>query len=152
MIIVTDDFVLTIINFEEIISDTLNNFRKSIIQKFKPNCERDVQDYFTIFYDIKGYNFLKEKESVLYFGKNFTPDFTYPILNVAVELKFVNDEEKIQKVREQLSADIAAYSTRWKDILIVVYDKGGNIRNVDRFTKDFHRDGDIRVRCIVIKE
>ena len=79
MIIVTDDF-------EEIISDTLNDFRKSIIQKSKPKCERDVQDYFTIFSDIKGYNFLKEKEIVLYFGKNFTPDFTHPILNVAVEL------------------------------------------------------------------
>jgi len=149
MTIVTDTFILRIINFDEIVNDILKNFRKNISEP--PTCERDVQKHFRNFYDVIEYNFLKEKERVTYCGKDFVPDFTYLILNMAIEIKFVNTKEKIKKIMEEMVTDIAAYSQKWKYILFIVYDKG-KIRNVDRFTREFHHDNDNKIRCIVIKE
>lgn len=151
MTIVRDSFVFRIINFEEIIIDLLKNFRTIIHKDNKPNREKDVQNLLNLFFDVREYNFLKEKERVSYCGKNYIPDFTHPILNMAIEVKFYSSGN-INTIRKELASIIGAYSQKWKKMLFIVYDKRGNIRNIKSFTKEFQRDDDLKIRCIVIKE
>ncbi len=137
------------IDFFEIIKDIEKNFRK--IVKSDPENERDVQDYLETFLDVKEYDFLREKESIDFSDKVFRPDFTEKLLNIALEVKFIDKKNKRTQIIEEMSADINPYSKKWRNILFLVYDKGGNIRDVDAFIKDFNQNGDIIMRCIVIK-
>jgi len=141
--------IITKHNFFEIIGDIEKNFRK--IVKKDPESERDVQDYLETFLDVKEYSFLREKENIEFSEKTFFPDFTQKKLSIAIEVKFLDKKDKIKSIIEGMSADIKPYSKKWKIILFLVYDKGGNIRDVDAFIKDFTQDGDTFIRCIVIK-
>jgi len=136
-------------DFFEIINDIEKNFRK--ILKSDPDNERDVQDYLETFLDVKEYNFLREKENIDFSKKVFIPDFTQKKLNIAIEVKFLDKKDKVKQIIEEMSVDINPYSKKWKNILFLVYDKGGNIRDIDAFIKDFNQDGDVIMRCIVIK-
>lgn len=136
-------------DFFEIIKDIEKNFRK--IVKSDPENERDVQDYLETFLDVKEYEFLREKENIDFSKKVFIPDFTQKKLSIAIEVKFLNKKDKVKQIIEEMSADINPYSKKWKNILFLVYDKGGNIRDIDAFIKDFNQDGDIIIRGIVIK-
>ncbi len=137
------------IDFFEIIKDIKKNFRK--IVKSDPESEKDVQNYLETFLDVKGYNFLREKENIEFSEKTFFPDFTQKKLNIAIEVKFLDKKGKASQIIEEMSADINPYSKKWKNILFLVYDKGGNIRDVDSFIIDFNKNGDAILRCIVIK-
>lgn len=136
-------------DFFEIIKDIEKNFRK--IVKNVPESERDVQDDLETFLDVKEYDFLREKENIEFSEKTYIPDFTQKKLNIAIEVKFLDKKAKVKHIIEEMSADINPYSKKWKNILFFVYDKGGNIRDVDSFVKDFNQDGDVIIRCIVIK-
>ncbi|MHA1437828.1 MAG: hypothetical protein ACTSPD_09625 [Promethearchaeota archaeon] len=72
-------------------------------------------------------------------------------LNIALEVKFVDKPEKKKSIIDEMNADIRAYSIKWKKILFLVYDIGGNIRDVDSYVRDFNQDGEITIHCIVIK-
>ncbi len=117
------------IDFFEIIKDIEKNFRK--IVKSDPENERDVQDYLETFLDVKEYDFLREKENIEFSEKTFFPDFTQKKLIIAIEVKFLDKKDKIKQIIEEMSADIQPYSKKWKNILFLVYDKGGNIRDID---------------------
>lgn len=136
-------------DFIEIIKDIEKNFRK--IVKDDPNNERDVQDFLETFFDVKDYDFLREKENIDFSKKVFIPDFTQKKLSIAIEVKFLDKKDKVKQIIEEMSADIKPYSKKWKNILFLVYDKGGNIRDVDSFIKDFNQDGDVIIKGIVIK-
>ncbi|NVM29173.1 MAG: hypothetical protein HWN65_10050 [Candidatus Helarchaeota archaeon] len=136
-------------NFFKIIKDIKKNYRKMF--KKKPTTELDVQDKLEIFLSVKEYGFNREKERVSFSSKSFEPDFTNEKLKAAIEVKFINNKEKIKSSIESMSADITPYSKIFKRILFLVYDIGGNIRDIDEFTKDFIKDGAILIRCIVIK-
>ncbi|MFX0059749.1 MAG: hypothetical protein ACFE75_04555 [Candidatus Hodarchaeota archaeon] len=136
-------------DFYEIIKDIEKNFRK--IVKVDPESEKNVQDYLETFLDVKEYEFLREKENIEFSEKTFFPDFTQKELSIAVEVKFLDKKEKKKQIIEEMSADIKPYSKKWKNILFLVYDKGGNIRDVDAFVKDLNQDEDVIIRCIVIK-
>ncbi len=146
-----EDFMKTIAktDFFEIIKDIEKNFRK--IVKSDPENERDVQDYLETFLDVKEYKFLREKENIEFSIKTFFPDFTQKKLSIAIEVKYLNKKDKGKQIVDEMSADIKPYSKKWKNILFLVYDKGGNIRDIDAFIKDFNQDGDVIMRCIVIK-
>ena len=135
--------------FQDIIQDINRNFRK--IVKSTPQKEKDVQDDLETFFDVKEYDFSREQEKVGFSDKSFEPDFTHEVLNIALEVKFVDKPEKKKSVIDEMSADIKPYSKRWKNILFLVYDVGGNIRDVDSYVKDFIQDREITIRCIVIK-
>lgn len=101
--------------------------------------------------DVKEYDFLREKENIEFSEKTFFPDFTQKKLSIAIEVKYLDKKVKAKQIIDEMSADITPYSKKWKNILFLVYDKGGNIRDVDAYVKDFNRDGDVIRRCIVIK-
>ena len=137
------------IDFFEIIKDIEKNFRK--IVKTEPNNERDVQDFLETFLDVKNYDFLREQESCEFSGKVYKPDFTQEEKSIAIEVKFLDKKDKVKQINEEMSADLNPYSKKWRNILFLVYDKGGNLRDVDAFIKDFNQDGDTITRCIVVK-
>lgn len=135
--------------YQDIIQDIVKNFRK--IVKTDPQKEKDVQDYLEAFLDVKEYCFLREKETTGHKIKSLIPDFTLQELNIALEVKFVDKPEKIKSIIDEMRADISGYSKIWKSIIFLVYDIGGNIRHVDNYVEDLNQDGDITVRCIIIK-
>ncbi len=135
--------------FQYFIQDILRNFRKIIYEE--PQNEKDVQKSLERFLAVKEYKFKREKESTGFSSKSFKPDFTNDDLSIAIEVKYIDKQEKVSVCVEGLSADIIPYSGKWKNLLFLVYDKGGNIRDVDEFSNDFSRDGDIKIRCIIIK-
>ncbi|MHA1380160.1 MAG: hypothetical protein ACTSRG_17440 [Candidatus Helarchaeota archaeon] len=137
------------VSFTSVINDIHNNFRKIIIKE--PNNEKDIQNYLEGFLAVKGYSFKREKESSAFSTRSFKPDFTNQNLSIAIEVKYVDSDDKAQNCIEEMSADIKPYSKNWKNILFLVYDKGGNIRDVDEYTNDFNQKGEISIRCIVIK-
>lgn len=137
------------IEFLTITDDIFKNFRKNVIKE--PQNEKDIQDYLEGFLAVKEYEFKREMESTAFSTKSFKPDFTNKKLKIAIEVKYVDNKNKVNECVEGMSADIKPYSKKWKNILFLVYDKGGNIRDVDDFTKDFNQNNNILIRCIVIK-
>lgn len=100
---------------------------------------------------MKEFGFLREKETVSFSGKSYRPDFTHEKLNIAIDVKFVDKPNKKKSIIDEMAADIKPYSKKWKFILFLIYDLGGNIRNIDGYVKDFIQNGDITIRCIIIK-
>jgi hypothetical protein len=39
-------------------------------------------------------------------------------------VKFTNDKHSASKAQEEISADIAAFKTKWSRVLVVIYDVG----------------------------
>jgi len=137
-------------DFYSIVEDIKKSFRK--IVKKQPSSENDIQDDLECFLDVKEYSFKREKESVGFSEKSFKPDFTNDELKAAIEVKFIDDKSKISRIIEEMSADMRPYSRRWKKILFLIYDVGGNLSDVDKFSKDFEKDARPTIRCVVIKQ
>lgn len=89
-----------------------------------PTREKEVQDVVATILRSLGVNFHREKETAPVGPKSFVPDFTVPNLNLAIETKLASPNHPASAVQEELTADIAAYRTRWKHLLVVVYDLG----------------------------
>ncbi len=136
--------------YYNLIEETKENFRATIIKE--PINESDVQDYYESFLKSNKFDFNREKDQVLFSEKLFVPDFTSDEFKMAIEVKFVKDNKTKSVVIEGMSADLKPYSKKWDKILYIVYDKGGNINDGRKFTKDFNEETDeLRTVCLVIK-
>ncbi|MHA1249394.1 MAG: hypothetical protein ACTSRP_05325 [Candidatus Helarchaeota archaeon] len=133
----------------QILSEIEKNFRKCINKE--PNSEKDIQDFLESFLHAKGYDFEREKENVNFSEKGFKPDFTFNKLEMVLEIKFIDSKKKKKKIIDEMSADLEPYSKKWKYIFFIVYDKGGYINDIERFTSDFNNNGEKIIRCVVIK-
>jgi hypothetical protein len=89
-----------------------------------PENERDVQDAVENVLNSIGIDFEREREVAPVGGKKFVPDFTVQELDLAVEVKLAKKGHGESAIQEELSADIAAYRTKWKHLLAVIYDLG----------------------------
>lgn len=137
------------VTFFSIMKDIKKNFRKVFYTQ--PMNEKDVQAGMQSFLAVNNYGFKREKDSVGFSEKGFEPDFTNNELSIAIEIKFLDAKEKVASIIEGMSADITPYAKKWGNILFVVYDRGGNIRDIDEFTKDFIQNKKPLIRCVVIK-
>ncbi len=89
-----------------------------------PSLERDVQDALEVILNALGFKFKREKESTAVGGKSFKPDFTLEDIDLALEVKLARQGHGAAEIQEEIAADIAAYRTKWKRILFVIYDLG----------------------------
>lgn len=92
----------------------------------------------------KGQDYDREVGRVKISAKEAVPDFIIMKLDFALELKLVNRASRVREVVDEINADIAAYSKRYRALLFIVYDLG-YIRDELEFRADLERSGNISV-------
>lgn len=102
------------------------SLRRAVFEK--PNHERDIQNNLEQLLIgrglTKGIDYDREKGRVKVSIKESIPDFIFPKLDLALEVKLSKDSAKSKAIVDEINADIRAYSTRFSRLLFVVYDLG----------------------------
>jgi hypothetical protein len=125
----------------------LAEFKLRMLIRSKPKKERDIQDAFEDLLNANDIVHSREKDSIEYSSKTYTPDFSVPEADLAVEIKLANAETHEKLLIAQINDDITAYGTKYGNILFVVYDCGF-IRDVERFVRSFEANGSVVVRVV----
>ncbi len=76
------------------------------------------------------------------------PDFIFPPLETALEVKLLKDRASVGPLIDEINADIQAYSLGYKAIVFVVYDLGV-LRDEVEFRRDLETTEGVKV--IVVK-
>ena len=107
----------------------------------RPEEERDVQNGFETLLAGADIVYERESDSIVYASKTYVPDFTFPGLQAALELKLCHRPDRETEILAEIDDEIAAYRTRYPHIVFGVYDLGF-IQDKDRFSRTFDaRDG-----------
>jgi hypothetical protein len=117
------------------------------VLRAKPNHEGEVQDAFEGLLVGANVPYKRETERVEYSSKTYTPDFTVPRINLAIELKLCNRQGREKEIIAEMNDDILAYGTKFANLLFVVYDLGF-VRDVDRFIRSFENNQNLVVRVV----
>jgi len=128
-----------------ILSTIQSQLRKSIREM--PNNEKMIQDSLETIFNVKGFEFLREKEHIEYSTKAYIPDFTFPSISTIVEVKFCNSQRKEKDIISEINDDILAYSAKYSNLIFVVYDTG-IIRDMDMFKGSFSEHPNVIVEVI----
>ncbi|GAH80325.1 unnamed protein product, partial [marine sediment metagenome] len=112
-----------------------------------PQDEREVRDKFEDMLVAVGFKYLREQETIDYSSKAYIPDFTFPGIDTALEIKLCNREGRETKIIAEINDDILAYKTRYPNIIFLVYDVG-HIRDIDRFKGDIESQEGVIVLVI----
>ena len=145
----------TKIGYSENETENLKNFLQSKLRAsiFElPKKEIDVQDAIEKLLIgrgmSKGIDYDREVGRVKVSSKEFIPDFIFPRLGLALEIKLCNKEGKMKRIIDEINADIKAYEKRYDRILFLVYDIGF-IRNEAEFKNGIEEGQKISV--IIVK-
>lgn len=114
-----------------------NSLRKAIRQI--PSSEEQIKDYFENLLIGAGIIYSRETDSIEYSSKTYTPDFTFPPIDLALEFKFCGNKEREKQIIVEINDDILAYQTKYKNLIFIVYDLGF-IRDIDRFVSSFEAE------------
>jgi hypothetical protein len=128
-----------------VLSTIQSQLRKSIRET--PNNEGMVQDHLETIFNVKGFDFLREKEHIEYSSKAYVPDFTFPSISATVEVKLCNSQRKEKDIISEINDDIVAYSTKYSNLIFIVYDIG-IIRDLDMFRGSFSKHPNVIVEVI----
>jgi hypothetical protein len=100
------------------------NLRKAVFHE--PEKEIDIQDAIEQLIIgrglIKGIDYDRETGRVKVSIKEVVPDFIFPRLGLALEVKLSKDKNKSHLIVDEINADIQAYSKQYSSILFVIYD------------------------------
>jgi hypothetical protein len=133
--------ILTLVDLAE------NRLRKTV--RGVPHKEKDVQDKFEDLLVGRGdIEYLREQERIAYSSKGYQPDFTFPKVRAALEVKLCDKPGKDKQIISEINDDIQGYKTKYPNLLFVVYDTGV-IRDVDMFKDDIEAEDGVIV--IVVK-
>jgi hypothetical protein len=118
-----------------------------------PESEREIQDaveQLLIGRGLqKGQEYDREVGRVKVSSKEAVPDFILHRLSLAIELKLIKNTGRIREVVDEINADVAAYSKRYRSLLFIVYDLG-YIRDEIEFRHDLEVAGNVAV--VVVKQ
>lgn len=128
-----------------VLSTIQSQLRKSI--RNEPNNEKTIQDSLETIFNVKGFDFLREKEHIEYSSKTYVPDFTFPSISAIVEVKLCNSQKREKDIISEINDDILAYGTKYSNIIFIVYDIG-IIRDVDMFRGSFSKHSNVIVEVI----
>jgi len=126
------------------------NLRRAIFRD--PQKEVDIQDAveqlligrgFT-----KGIDYDRETGRVKISIKEVIPDFIFPRLGLALEIKLSKDKDKSRAIVDEINADIRAYGKNYASILFAVYDLG-SIRDEVEFKQGLESTDETAV--IIVK-
>jgi hypothetical protein len=97
----------------------------------------------------KGVDYDREVGRVKVSAKEVIPDFILPRLSLAIEVKLVKVASRVREVIDEINADVAAYSKRYRTLLFIVYDLG-HIRDEIEFKHDLEDPGNVSI--VVVKQ
>jgi len=125
---------------EEGSSDTLKiitGVQRTLRKLFrtKPASEKEVRDKLEDLFNGQRLNFRREQEHISYSSKTYIPDFTFDDINCAVEGKFCDSDKREKEMIAEINDDIQAYSTKYKNLIFVIYDMGF-IRDEEKFKQN----------------
>ena len=123
-----------------------NKLRKTM--RTTPQDEKEVQDKFEDVLTSVDFKYLREQETITYSSKSYKPDFTFPGIDTALEIKLCNRAGREKDIIAEINDDILAYKTKYPNIIFLVYDLG-HIRDIDRFKTDIESQD--RVIVLIIK-
>ena len=126
------------------------NLRKSVFDK--PEGERAIQNAVEALFIGRGYqrsiDYDRETGRVKYSGNEFIPDFIFARYSLVIEVKLVKRTNQVSRCVEEMSADVSAYLSMYRNVLFCIYDLGF-IRDVMELESGLQsHDG---VRIVVIK-
>jgi len=134
------------------IADLINKLEKSLRKVVGDKPTDELEIHCAIKRLLAGTNyeneFSKDIEAIPFSGRSYKPDFVFPKLELALEVKFCNSKKDVKTIIKQMSDDINPYQKRYTNVLFVVYDLGF-IQNVDEYVIDFNKIKNVRV--IIIK-
>jgi len=126
------------------------NLRRAILHD--PNNEFNIQDTIEQLLIGKGLNkgidYDREVGRVKISIKEVKPDFIFPKLSLAIEVKLSKTKTKSKEIVDEINADIQAYSKEYKQILFVIYDIR-TIRDETEFKNDI--DNKDNIQLVIIK-
>ncbi len=115
-----------------------------------PTEEREINDALENLFVVAGLEgkFTREVEHVPYSTKSYVPDFAFNQSSIAVEGKLCNTKEREKQIIDEINADIAGHKGRYSNLIFVVYDVGGFIRDEDEFRRSFEQHVSVFVKVI----
>jgi REase_DpnII-MboI len=132
--------ILKVINLAEY------KLRKTL--RTAPNDEKQVQEAFENLLIGADVPYSRETERIEYSSKTYTPDFTVPKADLAIEVKLSKAPTREKELPAEINDDILAYKQKYGNALFIVYDLG-HIRDVERFTRNFQEEEGVIV--VVVK-
>jgi len=129
----------------KIITLAERKLRKAIREK--PEREKQIQDGFETLLVGADIAHERETDSIIYSSKTYTPDFSFPGLDLAVEIKLCNRPDREKEIIAEINDDIIAYKTKYRNLIFVVYDLG-HIRDIERFSEAFEASEGVIVRIV----
>jgi len=112
-----------------------------------PNNERDIQNSVETLLLSSDIEYKREFPTIMYSSKKYIPDFSFPNLLMALEIKLCNRKEKEKELIAEINDDIMAYSKEFSNLFFLVYDIS-LIRDVDLFTSEFEKKDSVFVKVI----
>lgn len=116
-----------------------------------PELEREIQDaveQLLIGRGMqKGQDYDREVGRVKVSAKEVVPDLIVPPLSLAIEVKLIKTSGRVREAVDEINADIAAYSIKYRQLLFLVYDLGC-IRDEIEFRHDLEKVGNVDVLVI----
>lgn len=107
----------------------------------RPEAERDVKNGFETLLAGAEIAYEREGNSIVYSSRTYVPDFTFPRLRTALELKLCDRSDREKEIVAEIDDEIPAYRTRYPHTIFGIYDLGF-IEDPDRFSRTFEgRDG-----------
>lgn len=137
--------------------DNIENFIKSNLRACfdeTPKNEKEVQKVIENLFIgkgmAKGIDFDRETGKIKYSSKEYAPDFILLKMNMCIEVKYIKEGTKDNRIIDQINADIPAYSKKYQNILFVIYDVG-TIKNEIEFKRDIESNKNSNIKVIIIK-
>jgi REase_DpnII-MboI len=113
----------------------------------QPTKEKVVQDALESLFIGADVPYSRETASIEYSTKTYTPDFTVPKADLAIEVKLCSRPDREKELIAEINDDILAYRQAFGNLFFIVYDCGF-IRDSDRFTQQFEETPSVIVRVI----
>lgn len=129
----------------KVLSLVENKLRKVIRQQ--PQREKDIQDAFENILIGADVEYSRESDSIEYSSKTYVPDFTFPRLDLAIDLKLCHRPDREKEIIAEINDDVLAYQTKYGNVVFIVYDLG-HMRDTDRFRSAFENHQGILVRVV----
>jgi hypothetical protein len=96
----------------------------------------------------KGIDYDREVGRVKVSLKEYKPDFIFPKLNLAFEIKLSKTKAKAKEIIDEINVDIQAYGKLYSQLLFLIYDTG-TIRDEDEFKNDL--DNADNIQLLIVK-
>ncbi|ACL17148.1 PD-(D/E)XK nuclease domain-containing protein [Methanosphaerula palustris] len=136
--------------YREIIDFLQTKVRSAILEE--PKKEKDIQDVVEQLLIgrglTKGHDYDREVGRFKASAKEYIPDFIFPRLGLALEIKLYKTSSRRSDLIDEISADIHAYSQSYAMLAFLIYDLG-NIRDEAEFKQGL--DNQKNVFLLIVK-